>query len=366
MNFIKSDVFKKYFLPGFVFQSIIIGGGYGTGREIVEFFLSFGVLGGLIGMVAIYTLVSSVICVATFEFARVFKAYNYRAFFSKLLGKFWVIYEICYSVLLLIVLAVISDASGILMHDLVGLPRIVGTLIMILGVGYLVVAGTESIEKFLSYWSLLLYAIYAVFLFFVFTRYGSQISNAVSGGKMLDGWQAGAMKFGFYNLGTIPAVLFALTHIETRKEAIGSGLVAGIVGAVPAVLLFLGMSAFYPSILSQAVPTTFVLNELGIDWLRLAFQIILFGTLIETSTGLIFAITERIRASYEDRKVEMPKHIVSVVTVLLLVSGILISRFGIINLIAKGYGLISWGFLATFIIPILTIGMWKAYKKAGQ
>ena len=35
----ESPRFKKYFLPGFVFQSMVIGGGYGTGRELVEFFL---------------------------------------------------------------------------------------------------------------------------------------------------------------------------------------------------------------------------------------------------------------------------------------------------------------------------------------
>ena len=33
-------LFNKYLLPGFIFQSLIIGGGYGTGRELVEFFLS--------------------------------------------------------------------------------------------------------------------------------------------------------------------------------------------------------------------------------------------------------------------------------------------------------------------------------------
>ena len=33
----KSNWFQRYLLPGFVFQSVIIAGGYGTGRELVEF-----------------------------------------------------------------------------------------------------------------------------------------------------------------------------------------------------------------------------------------------------------------------------------------------------------------------------------------
>ena len=42
--------FRRYLLPGLVFQSICIAGGYGTGRELAEFFLRFGPAGGLLGM----------------------------------------------------------------------------------------------------------------------------------------------------------------------------------------------------------------------------------------------------------------------------------------------------------------------------
>ena len=33
-----------------MFQSVIIGGGYGTGAELKEFFLEYGPMGGLLGM----------------------------------------------------------------------------------------------------------------------------------------------------------------------------------------------------------------------------------------------------------------------------------------------------------------------------
>ena len=54
------QTFRKYFLPGFIFQSLIIGGGYGTGREIVEFFLKFGPVHGLWNML-ITTIIWSVV-----------------------------------------------------------------------------------------------------------------------------------------------------------------------------------------------------------------------------------------------------------------------------------------------------------------
>ena len=42
--------FRRFLLPGFVFQSLCIAGGYGTWRELAQFFLSSGPTGGLLGM----------------------------------------------------------------------------------------------------------------------------------------------------------------------------------------------------------------------------------------------------------------------------------------------------------------------------
>ena len=97
MSFLKTPFFKKYLLPGFVFQSVIIGGGYGTGRELVEFFLNYGPLGGLLGMVLVTTVMWSVLLAITFEFSRKFRSYDYRTFFKNLLGPFWFAFEIIYS-----------------------------------------------------------------------------------------------------------------------------------------------------------------------------------------------------------------------------------------------------------------------------
>ena len=65
----KASVFRRYLLPGFVFQSVVIAGGYGTGRELVEFFLSQGPLGGLLA-IGITTVIWSAVSMVTFELAR--------------------------------------------------------------------------------------------------------------------------------------------------------------------------------------------------------------------------------------------------------------------------------------------------------
>ena len=58
-----------------MFQSAIIAGAYGSGRELAEFFLPFGPRGGLAGMV-VTTLVFSLVLAASFEFARRFQLFD--------------------------------------------------------------------------------------------------------------------------------------------------------------------------------------------------------------------------------------------------------------------------------------------------
>ncbi len=98
------STFQKYLLPGFVFQSVIIAGGYGTGREIVEFFLSYGPLPGLLGMVLITTVIFSLVAAISYELARRFRLYDYRSFFKRLLGPAWVLFELAYITLMFLVI----------------------------------------------------------------------------------------------------------------------------------------------------------------------------------------------------------------------------------------------------------------------
>src|SRR3546814_18974642 len=122
-----STWFQRYLLPGFVFQAAVIAGGYATGRELVEFFLPAGPWGGLLGMV-VSMLVWSAGLMASFELARVARAYDYRSFFRVLLGRGWFVFEIGYFLLMLVILVVMGAAAGENVTSLFGLPTLVSAV----------------------------------------------------------------------------------------------------------------------------------------------------------------------------------------------------------------------------------------------
>ncbi len=103
-------------------------------------------------------------------------------------------------------------------------------------------------------------------------------------------------------------------------------------------------------------------DALNMPWLRTIFTIVLFGTLIETGSGFIKAVTDRLEGSFTDKKQAVPQWLRPVVTVVCLVLGVCVSTFGLTGLIAKGYGTITWGFFAVYVVPVLTVGVYKLYK----
>jgi uncharacterized membrane protein YkvI len=360
----QTSVFRRYFLPGFLFQSVVIAGGYGTGAELSQFFLSQGPAGGLLA-IGVSTLVFSGVAMATYELARLWGAFDYRHFFQRLLGPSWWLFEVCYVGLLLVVLAVVAAASGEIMNDTFGLNYWIGVGAVMISVGALVFGGNAAIERFFSVWSFVLYGLYVVFFVWCFRTLGEPIAANLGAEPIGSGWAMSGLLYAGYNLAVIPPVLAALRLHETRKETLISGALTGPIAMIPGLLFFLPMVGMYPEILDATVPATPLLEALGSRGFQIAFQVVLFGTLIETGTGLIHAFNERLSGLQADREGELPTWARPAVAVLLLACGTAISSFGLTDLIAEGYGTLSYGFIAYFVIPVLPVAGWQIWKHVG-
>ncbi|MEM9313242.1 MAG: hypothetical protein AAGA95_01335 [Pseudomonadota bacterium] len=349
---------RPYILPGLIFQSVIIGGGYATGRELIEFFAPSGPAGGILGLL-VAGVTFALVLSAAFEFARVFRAYDYRSFARQLLGRAWVLYELGYLALVVLVLAVVGAASGELLEAELGLPPALGTIVMMLLVAWLTFGGSGAISRALSYWSALLYCVYVLLFIAAFVRGGEQIQGNITGGGAHAPWVLPGIRYASYNI-ILPAVLFCMPLLETRRQALGAGALAGVIAVVPALLFFLAMLSRYPQIVMEPVPVLYLMAWLDTGWLVVLFQIVVFGTFVETGAGMLHAINERVEVQVRERGRRLPRWARPVIAgCFLLLSVYGATTVGIVDLIAKGYGFLSWWFIAVLLIPLLTVGVWR-------
>ncbi len=358
--------------PGLVFQSVLIGGGYGTGAEIARYFGSYGLLGGVLALGAAAA-GWALLCAVTFEFARVFRTYDYGSMMRRLLGRAGILYDLCFYAMLLLVLGVVNATAAAMVRSLTGLPPWVGVALLSLGVVLLALRGTEAIEKALSLWAYVLYAVFLLFFAAVFLRFGDAVAAELRRAEIGSGWFFSGLRYASYNLICVSMILYTLRDLKTRREAVTCGVLAGLLGAAPALPLLLAMGCDLPASLASETPVTAIFQRLETPWLYVLFEIALFGTLIETAAGFIKALEDRIeQALFRGRSFQPARHspagsatdgsswpwlarplITGAVTAL----GICVSTFGLTELIDKGYGAICYGAMLLFALPMLTLGI---------
>ena len=138
---------------------------------------------------------------------------RYLTFFQELLGPGWILFEVSYILLMLIVLAVIGATAGTMLQDGTGLPDAVGMVDMMAAVGLLVFLGSGSIKTFLVGWSFFLYAVYTVMFVWAFARFGGDIRAVLADGEIKPGWW---MAWGFLAIFVIPVLTWGVWKIRRK------------------------------------------------------------------------------------------------------------------------------------------------------
>jgi uncharacterized membrane protein YkvI len=89
--------------------------------------------------------------------------------------------------------------------------------------------------------------------------------------------------------------------------------------------------------------------------------LMIFAALLESGTGTVHAVNERIAAAYRaGRHRALPNYARSAIAGALLTSAVFIAdRFGLVTLIAQGYRALSYTLLIIYVLPLLTYGLWQ-------
>jgi uncharacterized membrane protein YkvI len=359
-----SSWFQRFLLPGFALKAVIIGGGYATGRELAEYFVPAGPWGGLAGML-LATAIWSGIAALTFALARAMNAYDYRAFFQQLLGPAWIGFEIAYLIFTVLILAVFGAAAGAIGAATFGWPELLGSLVLAAAILLTTAFGTAAVERLFKFASMLIYAVYALFVVLALASFGGAIGQGFASAPPPSGdWVSGGLTYASYNIVGAVVILPVLRHLTSRRDAVIAGLIAGPLTMLPAILFFVAMMAFYPQIGAETLPSDFLLRQMAVPGFAILFQLMIFAALLESGVGAIHAINERISGAIEARgRPPLGTRARALIGAVILAGCMFVAaRIGLIALIASGYRFLAWMFLAVYLAPLLTVGVWRLFR----
>jgi uncharacterized membrane protein YkvI len=359
--------FQRFLLPGFAFKAVVIGGGYATGRELAEYFLVSGPAGGALGML-VSMLCWSALCAGTFLFAHVTGSHDFGAFFRALLGRAAVLFDLVYACFLLIVLSVFGAAAGELGRSVLQWPTWAGTVLLVLSIAAVVTYGNRSVEALFRYVTYFLYAVYVALFVLCFFKVGDRIGLAFASAPPSGQWWLGGLTYAGYNVIGAVAILPVLRHLQSRRDAVIAGAFAGVLGMLPALLFFVCMSAYYPEIAAAILPSDYLLTRLNAPAFHILFQCMIFAALLESGAGIVHGANERIAGLLSNRGVLVFSrgNRLLVASAMLVLSVWIATEFGLVALVARGYRFLALMICVVYVVPLLTIGLWRVTRGRQQ
>lgn len=359
MSGLGSKFVRVILVPAAVFQGVVFGGAYGTGREIAQFISSLGPQGGLLALTVV-ALGFGVVISLSFELARIAHTYDYRGFIKSLIGRGWILFEILFLFSLLVVLAVNGSAAGSILHDQFGIPNMVGVAALFATVVALNYYGRSLLQSSMAICMIALLTVLVIYCGFTFYQYHDAIAEVFSQDIPTGSWFANGAQFMLYSIAIVPVLLYSARKIHTRGEAIASGFSAGLMGAFPALVFHFSFMAIYPDSLTQDLPTYWMIGQLEHPWLMVVYLIVLFAMIIQTAAGLLQGVNERLDSWLRElsgKPCSSKTH--ALVSFSALAISLAMASVGITSLVADGYGNLAWGYLVIYLIPLLTVGVYK-------
>lgn len=361
----------RILLPAIVFQSVSIGGGFATGREVVTYVAKFGALG--IISILTYFLALAISGALIYEFSRKFNLYDYRSLLQNLIWKFWFLFDIVYILLAVTIIAVVASAGGNLMNQILGVPVFVANIILIGFVFLVLYFGRETLERFSVAGTTFIYAVFALIFVYVLATQGGEAVEAISSGttsyvadaSVGSAVQAALIYAGYSLIGFIPP-LFLIDRLKSRSEAVTSGVLSAVMLAIPLLLSYVSLMAYYPneSVMGAAVPWLAVLDSAS--FIVILYAIAIGWTLTESGVGFVHAITHRVDENINESNYRFFASMNGLsalqrgsLGLLIFLSAIALSQLGIIALVNQVYPILAILFTTILILPLLTVGLYR-------
>lgn len=373
---------KKKGLPVFigvasVWMGTHFGPGVASGTQLNQYYVGFGIPGIVMTLVAMALLGFALYC--SMEFSRIYHAYDYESWVTKLFGNKYVVilFDISFFVTIISAAGGSLNAIATLLQDFWGINYWVGVGIVIVVSMLLCAFGAELVRKSSAYMMFVVVGVLLLIMALVIAAGDADLKGAVenqaanlgadmSASNWLKAlWQA--IIYGSFQATIVANIASVADTLPDRRESRRSAITGYI--ANTGLLLILCMMLFsftnVYKVTEEALPFYSILARLNMGWLTTVYIIVVFIAVISTVVGFAFAGVARFGKYYRPAGRKHLAHPLrdALFVLVLLAACAAISQVGIMNLVKYGYSLLGYINLFVIILPALIIGGRKISKK---
>lgn len=373
---------KKKGLPVFigvasVWMGTHFGPGVASGTQLNQYYVGFGIPGIVMTLVAMALLGFALYC--SMEFSRIYHAYDYESWVTKLFGNKYVVilFDISFFVTIISAAGGSLNAIATLLQDFWGINYWVGVGIVIVVSMLLCAFGAELVRKSSAYMMFVVVGVLLLIMALVIAAGDADLKGAVenqaanlgadmSASNWLKAlWQA--IIYGSFQATIVANIASVADTLPDRRESRRAAITGYI--ANTGLLLVLCMMLFsftnVYAVTNEALPFYSILARLNMGWLTTVYIIVVFIAVISTVVGFAFAGVARFGKYYRPTGSKHLAHPLrdALFVLVLLAACAAISQVGIMNLVKYGYSLLGYINLFVIILPALILGGRKISKK---
>jgi uncharacterized membrane protein YkvI len=348
-----SKLYRIVVLPSAVFLSVIFGGSYGSGQEMVQFVTSAGPTGGYYSLLVV-ALTWGLLLSTSFELARRFSVHEYSGFMKVLLRRGAVVYEIAILLAMLLVLAICASGAGSVVTEHFGISVWIGSLGLLIVAALLNYFGRSVVEQTMiaSIVVLLTLLIMLCLTALDVPRSIDPVSGIDTTNPILSGGQ-----YAIANGGFIPLLLYCGRGVRSTAESFTAGFIAAGVTVIPGLLLHTSLLSAYPQVLQETLPTYSVITQLMSPAFLSVYVMVLFVMITQTAVGMLQGLVDRTDAYWVSKRGAPLSNLShAALAAGMIGASMLLSTVGFVALIAQGYSLLVAIFTVIFIAPLFTYG----------
>lgn len=339
------------------FIGIIVGAGFASGQEVLQYFTSFGYMGTAAAVVAT-ALFAYLGMMLTWLGSRT-NTLSHKTVIYQISGRYiGVIVDYVIIFTLFGVGVVMIAGAGSILNQQFGLPPYIGSVVMTLLMGATlmlqvnrVVALIGSITPFL----VLALALICGYSLLTMDRTFAELAPiAESIESTLPHWLVSAVNYVSFNIAVGAAMSLVMGGAEKNENiAKWGGLLGGAGIGVLIMVSHLAMFSQIDTIAGYPLPLLKIIDGIS-PWLATAMSFVLFGMIFSTGASMFYAFVARF--------VEMRTPAGNRFSIATLVIGFVASFAGFTKLVALFYPLI--GYLGLFLVFALIFAPFKLKRDA--
>ncbi|MCG8500464.1 MAG: hypothetical protein MJB12_08675 [Firmicutes bacterium] len=337
--------FKNTVKVASVYAGTILGAGFASGQEILQFFIVYG-------EESIYGIILSALLFALIGAGVLNKIYRHNIcsydqyvfpLIGKKMGRF---VEILVCLFMLSSFCVMTAGSGAIFYEEMGLSKRLGIIVMVLLCLIVFLNDIKGVVLVNSILAPMMSAgIIILGCYILIVRDCGVLSMMHLAKQAVYNWFSSSLVYVSYNTLTIVVIMTALSPILTKRSvAVMGGLIGGMSLGIVAGILWMVMMLFYSDIISYELPLLQIMISQG-RAAELIYVCILYSAMFTTAVASGYGFLNRITTRFKVNK--------NICTIGFCLLAIPFAEMGFSNLVKNVYAL--FGYLGLFMVVVIIV-----------